>query len=127
MKCIKCQTKLKGKQTKYCGRVCKNRYLNSWHNTAEKQKQKGITRKIELIKMLGNLQCNKCGYDKNLSCLSFHHKTSSEKKFSLDQRSCSMLGMKRLIEEAKKCEILCMNCHGELHHPECEIGGPSRI
>ena len=125
MKCIHCKVKeLTGKQTRFCSKVCKSRYSNSWHNSAIKQKQKGVDKKTHLIKLLGEMKCGICGYSKNLSGLTFHHKNPTEKAFSLDQRSCSMLSMKRLIVEAKKCQVLCMNCHMELHHPQHEIGGP---
>ncbi len=123
MKCIHCKKETEDK--KFCNRICSNRHHNSWHNTAEKQKQKGIDKKLQLIKMLGEVKCSRCGYDKNLACLSFHHKNPNDREFSLDQRICSMYSMKRLITEAKKCEVLCMNCHTEHHNPQHEIGGPS--
>ncbi len=127
MKCIKCNKKLKGKQTKFCSKTCKGCYSNGWHNSAKKQKQKGMDKKLQLLKMLGEVKCSVCGYHKNLACLSFHHKTPSEKEFSLDQRKCCMYSMERLITEAKKCQVLCMNCHTEYHNPQFEIGGPSGI
>lgn len=119
MNCIHCKKPLKGLQTKFCSRVCKNRFSNSWHHTSKRQKEKGVDKKIQLIlMMLGEIKCEMCNYNKNLSCLSFHHKDPSLKEFSLDQRSCSMLSMSRLTEEAKKCQVLCHNCHCELHHPQ---------
>jgi hypothetical protein len=127
MNCIKCNNELTGKQIKYCCYKCKNNYLNNWHNTAEKQKQKGIARKLKLLKMMGELKCSECGYSKNLSCLSFHHKNPAEKKFPLDQRICSMYSMKRLIEEAKKCKVLCLNCHSAHHNPQHEIVGSTGL
>lgn len=127
MKCIKCGNKLTGKQTRFCSRKCNGRYTNGWFNTAKKQKKKGIDRKLELMKMLGKIECIKCGYRKNLACLSFHHKNPKEKEFGLDQRICSMYSMKRLINEAKKCDVLCMNCHTEHHNPNHELVGPEGL
>lgn len=127
MKCIHCKVKeLTGKQQRFCGKTCKGRYSNSWHNSSERQKTKGIRRKLELLKMLGEVKCHVCGYRKNLACLSFHHRNPKDRSFGLDQRICSMYSMKRLIIEAKKCDVLCMNCHAEHHNPQHEIGGPSR-
>lgn len=123
MKCIHCKDKeLTGRQTRFCGPVCKNRYLNSWHNSASKQKQRGLDKKIKLLKLLGEVKCSKCGYDKNFACLSFHHRKPIEKKFSLDQRACSMYSMDRLTVEAKKCQVLCLNCHSEHHNPQHKNG-----
>lgn len=117
-KCIRCGNPLSGYQLKYCSKICSNRHLNSWHNTAKRQKEKGIDKKIKLMKMLNQDGCSICGYYKNLSCLSFHHKNPKEKSFSLNQRYCSSRSVEQLVEEAKKCIVLCNNCHGELHHPQ---------
>jgi hypothetical protein len=125
MKCIQCKKELKGKQVKYCSKLCHRKHSNGWFNNAAKQKQKGIDKKFQLLNLLGEVKCSKCGYNKNLACLSFHHKNPNDKKFSLDQRICSMYSMKRLIDEAKKCQVLCMNCHTEYHNPHMEISGLS--
>lgn len=128
MKCIQCKkTELTGKQKRFCSYVCKNRYLNSWHNSAGKQKQKGIDKKLQLLKLLGEIKCSKCGYNKNLACLSFHHKEPNKKEFSLNQRICTAYSMKRLTEEAKKCQVLCMNCHTEHHNPQHEMVGSTGL
>lgn len=54
----------------------------------------------------------KCGYKKCLRALEFHHKDAASKEFHL-----SALGYtckwERLLEEAKKCNLLCSNCHRE--------------
>ena len=76
--------------------------------------------------MLGKIKCNNCGYSENLSCLSFHHRDPKKKEFNIDQRKCSMYSMKRLIAEAEKCEVLCLNCHTALHNPQHKLGGPAQ-
>ena len=43
------------------------------------QKERGFKRKRELVLLKGGC-CSKCGYDKNLSALEFHHKNPSEKE-----------------------------------------------
>lgn len=127
MNCIQCGKELTGRQKRFCGRVCLNKQLNGWHNTAAKQKKKGIDKKIELIKMLGEVKCSKCGYSENLACLSFHHRDPSNKEFGIDQRKCAMYGMERLIKEAKKCDVLCMNCHTAHHNPQHKMVGPTGL
>lgn len=123
--CIKCNKEIQGLKRRFCSTKCNRNYTNSWFNSSVRQKKKGIDKKIKLIKLLGELKCSKCGYEKNLSCLSFHHKDPSQKKFPLDQRSCSAFSFKRLVEEALKCQILCLNCHAAHHNPQHEIGGLS--
>lgn len=59
-------------------------------------------------------KCEKCGYDKYIGALEFHHKNPSQKKFSISDAK-----LKKFDDEIKteldKCEILCANCHSESH------------
>lgn len=64
-----------------------------------------------LIKYKGG-KCEKCGYDKNLNALEFHHLNPSEKEFSI---SSKLLSIEALKKETDKCVLLCANCHRELH------------
>lgn len=62
--------------------------------------------------MLGSV-CKVCGVQENLH---FHHVRPEEKEFDLSG------GFDRpwpqLLEEVKKCELLCRSCHIEVHGPE---------
>ena len=57
----------------------------------------------------------KCGYDKNLRALSFHHREPEEKNFKLSARELGMYAEARLLDEVNKCDLLCANCHMEEH------------
>ena len=89
-------------------------------NRQEQKKKKGRKIRLDLIKYLGG-KCQKCGYCKNSAVLTFHHVEEKTKKFKLDMRSCSNRSLVKLYAEAKKCILLCANCHTELHHPSYEI------
>jgi len=89
-------------------------------NTYEYQKLRGLKRKLYLIDLRGSC-CEKCGYNKNLSALDFHHKEPGEKESQLDMRTLSNSSMKWILEEFAKCEVLCANCHREEHNPELKI------
>lgn len=55
-----------------------------------------------------------CGYDKCLDALQFHHVDPSGKIGSI-QIMLRSVGKRAAIEEAKKCVLVCSNCHFELH------------
>lgn len=55
--------------------------------------------------------CAICGYKKCVSALEFHHE--GDKEFCI---GCGEYGFKKLKEEIEKCEVLCANCHRELHN-----------
>jgi hypothetical protein len=50
--------------------------------------------------------------------LCFHHRNPSEKKIRLDSRRFSNTNLKLLLEEVDKCDLLCHNCHQELHNAD---------
>lgn len=89
-------------------------------NTYEYQKLRGLKRKIELIEQKGGC-CEKCGYNKNVAAFDFHHKDPEQKDYQLDMRKLSNTSMIKLMEEVAKCELLCANCHRELHSPDLEM------
>jgi len=70
--------------------------------------------------MLGG-KCKKCGYDKNLAALVFHHINPLEKEFQLTQDTFSKYGIETLADEIKKCDLLCHNCHAEIHYPKMDM------
>lgn len=116
MNCIICNKLLTGKQTKFCSRECHNKYGNYSHQSYQSQQKRGLERKIKLVKLLGN-ECRLCGYSKNLAALQFHHSNPEEKDHNLDMRKLSNSTWEWCLEEAKKCELLCANCHSETHNP----------
>lgn len=122
MKCQVCQQELTGKQKMFCSRKCHNRSSNRRLQDYECQQKRGLSRKLEFVRQLGG-KCIKCGYNKNLASLTFHHLDPSVKEFGLDIRKFSNSSMERLREEIGKCQLYCRNCHGELHHPNLEMVG----
>jgi hypothetical protein len=53
----------------------------------------------------------RCGYNKSIAALQFHHIDRAEKSFRLSVYGKSLA---KLREEAKKCELVCANCHAEI-------------
>ena len=58
--------------------------------------------------------CERCGYNRCIDALEFHHNNSSEKDFSISRKGYTRSWAK-VKEELKKCSLLCANCHRELH------------
>jgi len=82
-----------------------------------KQKERALSRKLEIIRLKGG-KCERCGYDKNIAALEFHHLDPSIKSFQLDSRHLSNTTKEKILEELDKCIIVCSNCHRELHNPQ---------
>jgi hypothetical protein len=69
--------------------------------------------KLKLIEYKGG-KCQRCGYNKPIpSVYDFHHRNPEEKEFSITAKTISF---EKLKAEADKCDLLCANCHREVHY-----------
>ena len=70
--------------------------------------------KVKLVEYKGGC-CSKCGYNKSMNVLQFHHLDPSKKDFTIGGKSWSY---ERLKEEVDKCILVCANCHIEIHEEQ---------
>jgi len=75
--------------------------------------QREIKRKIQMIEYKGG-KCIKCGYNKNIAALDFHHLESDNKDFNIAHVGG---GLEKMKKELDKCILVCSNCHREIHNP----------
>ena len=68
--------------------------------------------KERLVIVMGG-GCALCGYDLCEEALEMHHINPEEKSFSI--RTNANLATEKVFEEAKKCILVCANCHREIH------------
>lgn len=73
--------------------------------------------KERLLYVMGN-KCQICGYDKCKHALEMHHINPDEKSFSIGQNT--NLATEKVLNEAKKCILVCANCHREIEYGLCE-------
>ena len=95
--------------------LARNRLHTDW-KVDYRRKQKDL-----VLNHMGGAKCSKCGYDKCVDALDFHHLDGTNKLFSLSNKMGNMK-IEKLLAEADKCIVLCANCHRELHS-----GRPERI
>jgi transposase len=81
---------------------CRREAVSRWRRRA----------KLKLIDAAGG-SCVLCGYDKHPSALHFHHLDPGEKRCTLS-RAGHTRNFEEALEEAKKCVLLCANCHAEV-------------
>jgi 5-methylcytosine-specific restriction endonuclease McrA len=77
----------------------------------------GVTRhrrklKSILVQEAGG-RCVVCGYDRHPRALEFHHLNPDEKRLTLSANGVT-LSLDALRAEARKCVLLCSNCHAEV-------------
>jgi len=64
--------------------------------------------------------CRLCGYRRCVAALEFHHLVPTDKRFSLSHRGVAR-SLERARAEARKCVLLCSNCHSEVELGVTEI------
>lgn len=92
------------------------------HTIEQVEKTRTIRRhakKQRAVDMFGG-KCEKCGYNKCIAALEFHHKDPTKKGISANK----MWTMKweTIAKEIKKCSLLCSNCHREAHWARGQTG-----
>jgi transposase len=75
--------------------------------------------KTILVEEAGGACCI-CGYDHNMRALHFHHVDPSQKRLEINARGVA-IALDKLRVEARKCVLLCSNCHAEVEEGMASI------
>ena len=89
--------------------------------TSARYNKRSRLKKIRLLEEIGGGKCYLCGYMKSIEALTFHHIDPEDKEFQISYKMG--YSYKVLLEEAKKCIILCANCHAEVESGVCSVIG----
>jgi len=104
----------------FCKTCTKEHSQQQYQSDKSSRRLKTKQRRIETLKWIRELKkelvCEQCGED-HPAALDFHHKDQSKKDFSISY-ACKMgYSRERILEEIKKCNVWCSNCH-RIHHWE---------
>jgi protein-arginine kinase activator protein McsA len=77
----------------------KHHYINN--------KEQYFNKRKWFFELKKGLKCEICGFN-HPAALDFHHIDPTQKKFGI---SINKHNKKEVLEEIKKCKILCSNCH----------------
>ena len=83
----------------------------------ERCRVEAVTKRRRQVKALlvaeAGGRCALCGYERYMGALEFHHVDPSTKSFTLGRVGVAR-SLERAREEARKCVLLCSNCHAEV-------------
>jgi hypothetical protein len=99
----RCAAGLTGRQRRFCGPRCKNRFFVAQRRKALKQ---------QAVDYKGG-RCAICDYDRCLDALSFHH-LDGEKEFGIAAKGYTR-SWSAVKAELSRCILVCANCHAEIH------------
>jgi predicted HNH restriction endonuclease len=94
------------------GKIGGSSYCKPCTNAESLMRQRKF--KTKCIEYKGG-KCEICGYNKFQGALEFHHRDPTQKDFQLS-KARSWTFNERVKNELDKCQILCSNCHKELHN-----------
>ena len=86
---------------------CRQCRMDAVQRRREKLKQKAVDYK--------GGKCQRCGYDKCIGALEFHHRDEKEKDFGISYKGYTK-AWNKVQEELDKCDLVCANCHREIHY-----------
>lgn len=70
--------------------------------------------KQRIIDSMGG-KCQICEYNKCQEALELHHINPDEKEFGLGKVVANPKSWEKIVNELRKCILLCSNCHREVH------------
>jgi predicted nucleic acid-binding Zn ribbon protein len=113
----------KKQRCKYCGNWYQPKRRNTRYCSERCQQNaywpvKMYEMKVKAVEYKGG-KCSKCGYNGCLAALEFHHRNPLHKKKYIRRQNKTMIvstTWKTLQKELDKCDLLCANCHREIHH-----------
>lgn len=113
--CLSCSP-FKKRKFKYETSMDMGKLKQKYKEKYKKTKIIRDSRRLLLVLKMGG-KCKNCGYDTNIHNLCFHHKNPKTKQFVI---TSGFLQKKWdiLTNEVNKCDLLCIHCHNDLHHPK---------
>lgn len=99
---------------KYAGRKRKELNEGERKSRAVKAVQKRRRKIKELAVEYKGGKCERCGYNKYIGALEFHHLDPHKKDFSLSHKG-HCRSWEAVKKELDKCVLVCANCHREIH------------
>ena len=98
--------------------------MSTWTDLSEKSRkyrQEAVerfrkNRKLKLLEAKGGMKCSRCSYNKQIpDVYEFHHRDPLEKDPQWGKMITNNHRLDVLLIEIEKCDLLCANCHREIH------------
>lgn len=103
-------------------RECNRERSRNYYHTNKEHHLKNIYKnrekyKNELQSIVNTIKKKGCKYcdEKEVCCMDFHHKDPSVKEENISVLIHS-ISRAKLLNEIKKCDVVCSNCHRKIHN-----------
>ncbi|RVD44650.1 hypothetical protein EN742_01670 [Mesorhizobium sp. M4A.F.Ca.ET.020.02.1.1] len=109
--------------------MCKNARARAYNKrnpqAGKKTNARRLAKRVQIVALFGG-ECIRCGYSKSTAALHFHHRDGAMKSFQI---ACREMWRPHadIVAEASKCDLICANCHCELHFADGTMGPKKRL
>lgn len=91
-------------------------YLKNKEAYFQRAKVYARKRKVLALELHGSMSCEICG-ESRPHCLSFHHRDPATKgQYNSKGKDIVRLAHDDMVRELALCDVLCHNCHADLHY-----------
>lgn len=107
----------KNSQKLYQKSYQKERYESNKEYRMKKSDEFRARRREWFDEIVAKLSCEVCGFN-HPGALDFHHIDPATKDRAVSRMIYDKCSKEKVLEEIKKCKVLCSNCHRILHYEE---------
>lgn len=90
-------------------------YLKNKERVRKRTEKFRLEITLWLIEIKKNLKCIRCG-ESDWRCIDFHHRDPKDKYMTISRLIRVSASRSKILEEIKKCDPLCANCHRKEHY-----------
>jgi len=102
---------IKNSKNPWCISCHKENKKKHYSENKEQYHNNNFKNTLWLLEIKLTLKCERCGFN-HPAALDFHHKDPNDKMFKISSRvTINSKRKEKVIEEMKKCIVLCSNCH----------------
>jgi hypothetical protein len=112
--CDNCKTELELNEENFHRRN-RGDFFRKCRKCEQQRVRKGRSKNKKFVVDYMGGKCVRCGYNKCYQALELHHKDGDDKEYTLSSFSYN-LNNEKVVEELKKCVLLCANCHREVEY-----------
>ena len=113
--CTQCKKELPIEEFNWRDKKRGIRRANCKYCQTEYMKNAYMKKKKLVSEIKSNMQCQKCGECREY-VLDFHHVEPNKKENTVARMTSNAYRIDKILEEVKKCIVLCSNCHREFHY-----------
>ncbi len=98
---------------------CSHDFKEYYQRNKDRYKKRAENIRVHLTEWAADIKskikCQVCD-EGRYWCLEFHHIDSNKKEAAVSTMVAQGFSKKRILNEIKKCDVLCRNCHADVHH-----------